>query len=86
MWELSSFSEAAMAAVLLALMLAEPPLSQPRWGSTAPTGFIGVCGICVLERGRPAANMLCQLAQNNVGAVEPQRGCDGGGMAGLDAG
>ncbi len=30
MWELSSFSEAAMAAVLLALMLAEPPLSQPR--------------------------------------------------------
>jgi hypothetical protein len=29
MWELSSPSEAAMAAVWLALMLAEPPLSQP---------------------------------------------------------
>ena len=86
MWELSSFSEAAMAAVLLALMLAEPPLSPPRRGSTAPTGFVGVCRDCGPYRGRPAANTLCQLAQNNVGAVEPQRGCDGGGMAGLDAG
>ena len=86
MWELSSPGEAAIAVVLLAWMLAEPPFSQPRWGSTAPTGFIGVCGICVLERGRPAANTLCQLAQNNVGAVEPRRGCDGGGTAGIDVG
>ena len=30
MWELSSPGEAAMAAVWLAWMLAEPPLSQPR--------------------------------------------------------
>ena len=36
-WELSSFSEAAMASVQLASMLPDPPLSQPRRGSTAPT-------------------------------------------------
>ncbi|MFK3822785.1 hypothetical protein ACI2KL_11305, partial [Pseudomonas yamanorum] len=36
-WELSSFSEAAMAAALPTSMLPDPPLSQPRRGSTAPT-------------------------------------------------
>jgi hypothetical protein len=36
-WELSSFSEAAMASVQPTSMLPDPPLSQPRRGSTAPT-------------------------------------------------
>ncbi|NVZ86396.1 hypothetical protein HX836_31705 [Pseudomonas yamanorum] len=36
-WELSSFSEAAMASVQPTWMLPDPPLSQPRLGSTAPT-------------------------------------------------
>ena len=38
LWELSSFSEAAKAAALLGEWLPAPPLSQPRQGSTAPTG------------------------------------------------
>jgi hypothetical protein len=36
-WELSSFSEAAMASAQPASRLPDPPLSQPRRGSTAPT-------------------------------------------------
>jgi hypothetical protein len=37
LWELSSPSEAAKAAALSEQWLADPPLSQPRQGSTAPT-------------------------------------------------
>ena len=37
LWELSSFSEAAKAAALSAQLSPDPPFSQPRWGSTAPT-------------------------------------------------
>ncbi|WP_339437690.1 hypothetical protein, partial [Pseudomonas sp. EL_65y_Pfl1_R32] len=37
LWELSSFSEAAIAVGQAMEMFAVPPPSQPRWGSTAPT-------------------------------------------------
>jgi len=37
LWELSSFSEAAKAVGQPMKLPAEPPPSQPRWGSTAPT-------------------------------------------------
>jgi len=38
MWEPSSPSEAAKAAVLPMKFVPDTPLSRPRWGSTAPTG------------------------------------------------
>ncbi|WP_218172049.1 hypothetical protein, partial [Pseudomonas yamanorum] len=45
-WELSSFSEAAMASVQPTSMLPDPPLSQPRRGSTAPTFDLHVLSQC----------------------------------------
>jgi len=50
MWELSSFSEAAKAAAQSIERLPDTPLSQPRRGSTAPTGDRGKYGSCVFDR------------------------------------
>jgi hypothetical protein len=62
LWELSSFSEAAIAGCQPAKKSAVPAPSQPRRGSTPPT----------LDRHvRPQRGLL-------VGAVELQRGCDSG--------
>ncbi len=49
LWELSSFSEAAKAMGQAKKMLAVPPLSQPRRGSTAPTFDLRCCRHCVRQ-------------------------------------
>ena len=49
-------------------------------------GAVGVCGTCVFERRGSGASTILKPPQNNVGAVEPQRGCDDGGTAGIDVG
>ncbi|XUK67809.1 hypothetical protein ABMA08_15605 [Pseudomonas yamanorum] len=58
MWELSSFSEAAKAAAWLIKRLPDTPLSQPRQGSTAPTGFGGSLGV------------VCSVASTRVAQTE----------------
>ncbi|WP_218644349.1 hypothetical protein, partial [Pseudomonas sp. IPO3778] len=47
LWELSSFSEAAMADYQATSLSADRASSQPRWGSTAPT----LDWVCLWERG-----------------------------------
>ncbi|MDQ0669216.1 hypothetical protein QF039_003516 [Pseudomonas sp. W2I6] len=47
-WELSSFSEAAMASAQPTSMLPDPPLSQPRRGSTAPTFDLHALSECAV--------------------------------------
>ncbi|PIB40835.1 hypothetical protein AOA59_26400 [Pseudomonas sp. 2822-15] len=78
MWELSSPSEAAKAAAQARYKLPDPPLSQPRWGSTAPTGD-RLCCLDLSPQGHRAIHKSPQQQRSNVGAVEPQRGCEGGG-------
>ena len=74
-WELSSFSEAAIASAQPTSMLPDPPLSQPRWGSTAPTFDLHAH----LDPHAPES-----AARSSVGAVELQRCCDGGSTADID--
>ncbi len=59
MWELSSFSEAAKAAVWSVKWSPDTPLSQPRWGSTAPTGFGGSLGVLCLNATTRIAQIEC---------------------------
>ena len=59
-WELSSFSEAAMASVQPTSMLPDPPLSQPRWGSTAPTFDLHA----LLDPHAPGAGMSLKAQQD----------------------
>ncbi len=123
LWELSSFSEAAMMAAQAPEMLPDPPPSQPRQGSTAPTldfcrcqnsGTPPIpCGSCrasarlrwrrhrrqrcclthrhrSLARARQLPHLIFVAAKIPdlppipVGAVELQRGCDGGGTGARD--
>jgi hypothetical protein len=77
-WELSSFSEAAMASAQPTSMLPDPPLSQPRRGSTAPTFDLHVLldshapGACMsLKAQRDPAWELSSFSEAAMASAQP---------------
>jgi len=70
LWELSSFSEAAMAAALPIEMSPDPPLSQPRRGSTAPTVDHCCWADCISAQAWQCSP--CKQSRSPVGAAVGQ--------------
>ncbi|VVM98832.1 hypothetical protein PS683_03224 [Pseudomonas fluorescens] len=71
-WELSSFSEAAIAECQEMKISAVPPPSQPRWGSTAPTVELRHGSNCVRRHNsNPAINTgsLWELSSFSEAAI-----------------